>query len=154
LCRLLSMPATDGLSSLSVRCIQPIQQQGRRSPFLILSRPTLMRLVRVSASLPLVTQQTHSLRASGVISCHKLSALASPAMAAAKSSGSLCMVPPGNLGVLMSLFYQLPPFSKEHNLPRHRLGPTRVSPAKTVIPPCAQYRAGPVEQHAAPIRSR
>ena len=116
MCRLLSMPATDGLISLSVRCIQPIQQQGRRSPFLILSRPTLTRLVRVSASLPLVTQQIHSLRVSGVMSCHKLSAFLSPAMAAAKSSGSLCTVPPGNLEVIMSLFYQIPPFSKEYNL--------------------------------------
>ena len=56
--------------ALFQRCGQPAQQQGRRMPLRILSSPTVMRRFRVSAFLAEVTQQIHSLRASGVISAH------------------------------------------------------------------------------------
>ena len=53
-----------------------------------------MRCLRVSSFLPDVTQQIHSLRASGVISAHRLLAAASDSMALRKSEGSLWIVPP------------------------------------------------------------
>ncbi len=95
------MPCTEGLISLSVRWMQPIQQQGRRSPLPILSSPTLMRFARVSASLPLVTQQIHSLRASGVMSCQSAVAFLSATIAAAKSLGISCTVPPSRVAFVI-----------------------------------------------------
>lgn len=59
------------------RCGQPAQQQGRLIPLRILSKPTAMRRSLVSASLAEVTQQIHSLRASGVMSSQTALALAS-----------------------------------------------------------------------------
>ncbi len=56
---------------LCQRCIHPAQQQGRRMPPFIFESAFSIRISRVSAFLPLVTQQIHSLRASGVMSSHK-----------------------------------------------------------------------------------
>ena len=53
----------------------------------------LMRMPRVSAFLPEVTQQIHSLRASGVTSSHVARAAGAPASAFFKSAGSLCADP-------------------------------------------------------------
>lgn len=54
----------------SPRCGQPGQQQGRRMPPLILSKPSAMRFARVSSFLADATQQIHSLRAKGVSVSH------------------------------------------------------------------------------------
>ena len=62
-------------------------------PFRILSRPTLMRLARVSSFFGEVTQQIHSFFANGVISAHNSLAARLPLMALPKSAGSLCMGP-------------------------------------------------------------
>lgn len=48
--------------------MQPTQQQGRRIAELSLETPALTRRSRVSCFLAEVTQQIHSLRASGVMS--------------------------------------------------------------------------------------
>ena len=56
------------LVQLLHRCGQPAQQQGRRIPPLSLERAFWMRISLVSAFLPEVTQQIHSLRARGVMS--------------------------------------------------------------------------------------
>ncbi len=51
-----------------------------------------MRMLLVSTFFPEVTQQIHSLRASGVISSHTARALGIEATAFRKSAGSLCIV--------------------------------------------------------------
>ena len=51
-----------------------------------------MRIVLVSAFLPEVTQQIHSLRESGVISSHTASAFGEESRAFCKSAGTLCIV--------------------------------------------------------------
>lgn len=53
-------------------------------------RPFLIRIPLVSACLPEVTQQIHSLRAKGVMSFHTASALGVDASAFLKSEGRLC----------------------------------------------------------------
>ncbi len=53
-------------------------------------RPFLIRMVLVSAFLPEVTQQIHSLRASGVTSFHTASALGAEAKAFRQSAGKAC----------------------------------------------------------------
>ncbi len=75
------------------RWIHPAQQHGLRMPPLSFESAFSMRIVRVSAFLPEVTQQIHSLRASGVTSCHVARALGDRSNARRKSSGSACMVP-------------------------------------------------------------
>ncbi len=77
----------------SYRCGQPAQQHGRRMPPLSLDSALLMRIPRVSAFLPEVTQQIHSLRASGVISAHTARAFGSDEIAFRKSAGTLCTAP-------------------------------------------------------------
>ena len=71
------------------RCGHPGQQHGLRMPPRILSMPTSMRRFRVVSCLAEVTQQIHSLRASGVISAQRLIAAALDLMALRKSAGSL-----------------------------------------------------------------
>lgn len=63
----------------------------------------------VSASFPDVTQQIHSLRASGVVSSHVASAFGVDARASFKSAGSLCIVGiPSEIPFLViRLFYQI-----------------------------------------------
>ena len=56
-------------------------------PPLIFERPFSMRMSRVSAFLPAVTQQIHSLRASGVISFQSRFTRGSAAIALRKSGG-------------------------------------------------------------------
>lgn len=70
-------------------------------PLRILSIPTTIRRFLVSSSLAEVTQQIHSLRASGVKSGHSFFAVASAAMAFRRSAGSGWTVPPGNFAALM-----------------------------------------------------
>ena len=80
---------------LSQRWGQPAQQHGRRIPWRILSRPTAIRWVLVSSFLAEVTQQIHSLRASGVISVQTLFTIESESMAFLKSAGRVCTGPAG-----------------------------------------------------------
>ena len=68
------IPFTEGLTSLSVRCVQPIQQHGRRVPALKSLCARVILRTRVSFSLAFSTQQIHSLRANGVISSQVASA--------------------------------------------------------------------------------
>src|SRR3989338_1499386 len=53
-----------------------------------------IRIFLVSAFLLEVTQQIHSLRASGVISSHTINAAGTPIIAFRKSDGILCTTPP------------------------------------------------------------
>lgn len=80
------------------RCGQPGQQQGRRMPFRILSRPTMMRRFRVSSFLADVTQQIHSLRANGVRPAHTPVTTGSDSIALRKSAGILWTVPSAIIG--------------------------------------------------------
>jgi hypothetical protein len=54
-----------------------------------------MRIDLVSCFLPEVTQQIHSLRASGVMSCQRASTLGEEIIASRKSEGRVCIVPDG-----------------------------------------------------------
>jgi hypothetical protein len=74
--------------TLSYRSGHPGQQQGLRFPSAKFERPHSRRLRRVSSFFAEVIQQIHSLRASGVMSCHVASAFGSPLSAASSSSGS------------------------------------------------------------------
>src|SRR6266536_2168148 len=68
--RRLSTQRTEGLSSLSFRCVQPSQQHGRRFPSSSSDRNRSMCWLLVSAFFGQSTQQIHSLRARGVRSSH------------------------------------------------------------------------------------
>src|SRR5438876_4106847 len=70
LLRRLSTQRTEGLSSLSFRCVQPSQQHGRRFPSSSSDRNRSMCWLLVSAFFGQSTQQIHSLRARGVRSSH------------------------------------------------------------------------------------
>jgi hypothetical protein len=59
-------------------------------PPFILEIAFSMRMLRVSAFLPDITQHIHSLRASGVTSFHMASALGLAATAFFKSAGNVC----------------------------------------------------------------
>src|SRR5207302_5936433 len=68
--RRLSTQRTEGLSSLSFRCVQPSQQHGRRFPSSSSDGTRSMCWLLVSAFFGQSTQQIHSLRARGVSSSH------------------------------------------------------------------------------------
>ncbi len=87
------MPCTEGLTGLSVRWVQPIQQQGRRIPCFSSMIVLLTCSFLVSSFLTNITQHIHSLRASGVRSCHLENAAGSADKARLKSKGILCTVP-------------------------------------------------------------
>jgi hypothetical protein len=74
--------------------MQPIQQQGRRTPSLSSARTLSTCWLLVSGFLTEIVQHIHSLRASGVRSSHAASAVASAARAFCRSSGSSCTTPP------------------------------------------------------------
>jgi hypothetical protein len=78
--------------------MQPAQQQGLRIPPASFEIPFLMRIFLVSAFLPEITQQIHSLRASGVISSHAARAAGAETRALRKSAGIVCTI---------ELFYQI-----------------------------------------------
>src|SRR6266702_8428166 len=85
---------TEGLTALSVRLIQPYQQQGRCIPSLssVHTRSTCCLLV--SGFFTEIAQQIHSLRARGVRSSHEALASASAARVFRKSSGKSWTTPP------------------------------------------------------------
>ena len=88
---------------------QPGQQQGRRFPSTSSVRVLSILWLLVSGFLAEVTQQIHSLRASGVMSFHAASA-AGPARAFFRSAGSLCTAFP--VKVLLFGFFILCRFSR------------------------------------------
>jgi len=88
--------------------VQPAQQHGLRIPPPSFESAFLIRIPRVSAFLPEMTQHIHSLRASGVISSHSARTLGAEAMALRKSSGIACTTPPAIVLLLIDLFYQIP----------------------------------------------
>ena len=81
------------LIGLSVRWVQPSQQQGRRIPPFILDSAFSIRMPLVSAFTPEMTQHIHSLRARGVMSSHNANTFGLPEMDFRKSAGRLCTVP-------------------------------------------------------------
>ena len=72
---------------------QPGQQQGRRIPSLSSVRTRSMCCLLVSGLLTEMTQQIHSLRASGVISSHFARATGSEMRTFRKSAGTACTAP-------------------------------------------------------------
>ena len=72
---------------------QPGQQQGRRIPSLSSVRSRSMCCLLVSGLLTEMTQQIHSLRASGVISSHFARAAGSEMRTFRKSAGTACTAP-------------------------------------------------------------
>lgn len=101
----LRIPFIDGLTALSVRWMQPIQQQGRRLPSESSSTVRRTRLALVSSCLAFSTQQMNSFRASGVISCQTVRMFSSSTSASRKSAGSVWTVPPGNFMLLSYHLY-------------------------------------------------
>ena|SRR3989338_3130978 len=73
--------------------MQPPQQQGLRIPPLSFESAFSIRTPLVSTFLPDITQQIHSLRASGVILSHTIRTAGVEIRAFRKSSGNLCTVP-------------------------------------------------------------
>src|SRR5438270_9461468 len=76
---LLRTYCTDGLIGLSVRWVQPIQQQGLRFPSFRCKTTRSTCSARVSAFFTDIAQHIHSLRASGVKLSHAAMALESAA---------------------------------------------------------------------------
>src|SRR3989338_7039533 len=76
-------------------------------PPLSFESPFLIRISRVCAFLPDITQQIHSLRASGVTSSHTARAFGVAMMAFCQSVGIVCTVPPASLFLVTWLFYQI-----------------------------------------------
>src|SRR3989344_7036850 len=83
--------------------MQPAQQQGLRIPPLSFESVFLIRIRRVCTFLPEMTQQIHSLRASGVMSSHNARTFPEEVSAFRKSSGILCTTPPAIPCLLMLL---------------------------------------------------
>jgi len=82
--------------------MQPAQQQGRRIPPLSFESAFSIRIFLVSAFLPDITQQIHSLRASGLISSHTARAFGDELSTLFKSAGILCG---SDIEVFMMIFY-------------------------------------------------
>ena len=93
-------------ASLFQRWGQPGQQQGRRIPSLSSVRTRSMCCLLVSGFLTEITQQIHSLRASGVISSHFARATGSEMRTFRKSGGTLCTAP-GEITFLVMNFILL-----------------------------------------------
>src|SRR6202022_3725155 len=94
LLRLLSTQRTEGLSSLSLRWMQPSQQQGRRFPSNSSDCNRWMCWLLVSAFFGQSTQQIHSLRARGVRSSHAARAFGLAIKTRLKSIGTVWTTPP------------------------------------------------------------
>ena len=103
--RLSSTACTEGLIGLSLRWIQPNQQQGRRIPSLSSLIVLLTCSCLVSSFLTKVTQHIHSLRASGVSPSQMPSAALSAERAFRKSAGNSCTTP-AEIVLVILWFYQ------------------------------------------------
>ncbi len=113
------------LIGLSFRCVQPIQQQGRRIPSLSSehTRSTCSR--RLSGLLTEMVQQIHSLRASGVISSHFASAFESEKRAFFRSAGSRCATPP-EIFLVIGIVYKTIVLNAGQSVSRKKTGSPRV----------------------------
>ena len=105
---LASIPCTEGLTDLSVRWMQPIQQQGRRTPSVSSLQVLSICSLLVSAFFTETTQQIHSFRASGVKPFHFTIALGLDVSAFRKSAGTLCTTPVAIALLLMGLLAHRP----------------------------------------------
>src|SRR5213080_4961667 len=94
LLRLFSTQRTEGLSSLSLRWMQPSQQHGRRFPSSSSDRNRSTCWLLVSAFFGQSTQQIHSLRARGVRSSHAARAFGVAIKTPLKSIGTVWTTPP------------------------------------------------------------
>src|SRR2546425_1442245 len=94
LLRMLSTQRTEGLSSLSLRWMQPSQQHGRRIPSNSSDCNRCMCWLLVSAFFGQSTQQIHSLRARGVRSSHAARTFGLAIRTRLKSTGTVCTTPP------------------------------------------------------------
>src|SRR5437588_6810856 len=94
LLRLLNTQRTEGLSSLSLRWMQPSQQHGRRFPSSSSDCNRWTSCLLVSAFFGQSTQQIHSLRARGVRSCHAARTFGLAIRTRLRSSGTVCTTPP------------------------------------------------------------
>ncbi len=96
---------TVSLLDCFMRCMQPTQQHGRRTPSnsSIITLSTCFFLV--SSVLTFIVQQIHSLRASGVMSSHLSSADSSDNSALSKSGGIWCTTPAEISFVIIHIFY-------------------------------------------------
>src|SRR5438270_3108199 len=94
LLRLLSTQRTEGLTSLSLRWMQPSQQHGRRFPSNSSDCNRWMCWLLVSAFFGQSTQQIHSFRARGVRSSHAARTFGSAIRTRLKSSGPVGTTPP------------------------------------------------------------
>src|SRR5207237_2100980 len=94
LLRLPSTQRTEGLSSLSLRWMQPSQQHGRRFPSNSSDCNRWRCWLLVSALFGQSTQQIHSLRARGVRSSHAARTLGLAIRTPLKSTGTVCTTPP------------------------------------------------------------
>src|SRR5436309_971984 len=94
LLRRLMTQRTEGLISLSFRCVQPSQQHGRRFPSSSSDRTRWMCWFLVSAFFGQSTQQIHSLRARGVRPSHAARTLGLAIRTRLKSTGTVCTTPP------------------------------------------------------------
>lgn len=91
--------------ALSVRCIQPIQQQGRRIPSFSSEITRLICSSLVFCCFTVTVQQIHSFRAKGVKLCHATCAAGAEISAFLKSAGVLCTVPSAISFFAINLFY-------------------------------------------------
>src|SRR2546421_4288228 len=94
LLRLLSTQRTEGLSSLSLRWMQPSQQHGRRFPASRSDRNRSTCWLLVSAFFGQSTQQIHSLRATGVRVSHAARTFGLAIRTRLKSTAAGCSTPP------------------------------------------------------------
>src|SRR6202171_1880613 len=93
LLRMLSTQRTEGLSSLSLRWMQPSQQHGRRFPSNSSDCNRWMCWLLVTAFFGQTTQQIHSLRARGVRSSHAARTFGLAIRTRLKSTGTVCTTP-------------------------------------------------------------
>jgi hypothetical protein len=89
------------LGGLSLRCMQPDQQQGRLFPSSSSSQARSMRRSRVLACLASSIQQMNSLRPSGVRPCQSAKVAGFDRTAASRSLGALWTVPAENVSVII-----------------------------------------------------
>ena len=94
LLRMLSTQRTEGLSSLSLRWMQPSQQHGLRFPSNSSDCNRWMCWLLVSAFFGPSTQQIHSLRARAVRSSHAARTFGLAIRTRLKSTGTVCTTPP------------------------------------------------------------
>src|SRR5438046_662204 len=94
LLRLLNTQRTEGLSSLSLRWMQPSQQHGRRFPSSSSDCTRWMCWLLVSAFFGQSPEPIHSLRAAGVRSCHAARTFGLAIRTRLKSTGTVCTTPP------------------------------------------------------------